>query len=229
MTTLGLVLVPFSYANAQAEILGNGLAGTNGVPIISGFSDTYIQGDSVDVTLSNALANTSGALVIGATASYSPLLGGVLVPSPNVVIPITTDSFGGFFTQVDLPTVSTAYLQLSIVDSGATQGLALSTAMAVSVSGQYRVPEFTVPENTKNICITFDEDIGDANGDNALTGLIVGGVDVNIGLIEYEYDEKNRKLTLPAFPGSTVRVTVRYPGTKPTSAEVSYVEAENEV
>ncbi|TPW07470.1 MAG: FG-GAP repeat-containing protein, partial [Acidimicrobiaceae bacterium] len=70
--------------------LGNGLAGANGVPALAG-EGTLQPGSSITLSLSGALANAPATLVIGLSQLGAPFKGGVLVPSPDLLL-------GGFVT-----------------------------------------------------------------------------------------------------------------------------------
>ncbi|MHC5211633.1 MAG: YncE family protein [Planctomycetota bacterium] len=65
--------------------LGSGLAGTHGVPALSGCG-SLLAGDTVTLSLSGALENTTAHLFIGATAVNLPFKGGTLVPSLDLTL-----------------------------------------------------------------------------------------------------------------------------------------------
>jgi hypothetical protein len=74
--------------------LGQGLAGTNGVPVLTG-SGTLQAGAPLTLALTSALENASTALVIGLVQIDAPFKGGVLVPRPDLILfGLTTNAFG---------------------------------------------------------------------------------------------------------------------------------------
>jgi hypothetical protein len=75
--------------------VASSLAGTGGLsPKLTGAGGTVVGGP-VSLTLTDALPNSTGFLFLGFSAINAPFLGGVLVPSPDVTIAITTDATGG--------------------------------------------------------------------------------------------------------------------------------------
>jgi hypothetical protein len=71
---------------AQWSFLGAGLAGTGGqVPLLTG-TGSLVGGTTATLTLSNALPNTTATLVIGLAQLNAPFKGGLLVPSPDVLV-----------------------------------------------------------------------------------------------------------------------------------------------
>ena len=70
--------------NAAWYDLGNGLAGTTGTPLMTG-DGTLKGGDLVTLTLSNALPNSSSALIVGLAQINAPFKGGTLVPSATII------------------------------------------------------------------------------------------------------------------------------------------------
>lgn len=76
--------------------LGNGLAGTHGLPTLTG--DGPLTANSVATfTVGNALENANGWTVYGLGISGGKLKGGTLVPSPDFFLgPFSTGPIGGF-------------------------------------------------------------------------------------------------------------------------------------
>jgi hypothetical protein len=110
--------------------VASGLAGTGGLtPALVGSGGTS-PGGPVALTLSQGLANTTGFLFLGFTTINAPFKGGVMVPSPDVIVPITTDATGGVVISSpypsgvpsDVPVWSQAWLN----DAGAILGVSAS-------------------------------------------------------------------------------------------------------
>jgi hypothetical protein len=114
--------------------LGQSLAGTNGAPELSG-TGTLATGSPITFTLRNANANAPSVLVIGTARLNLPLFGGVLVPSPDLLIQLNTDGAGGALLNLSTPAMpsgTTLYLQHWVFDLGAPSGLAVSNAVAAT-------------------------------------------------------------------------------------------------
>jgi hypothetical protein len=73
--------------------LGQSLAGAAGAPELYG-AGVLQAGSMLQLDVAHAPANALGAYVVGASAWLLPLFGGVLVPSPDVVLPLATDAYG---------------------------------------------------------------------------------------------------------------------------------------
>lgn len=71
----------------QWQDLGSALPGTLGPPLLEGFGNLF-SGSAYELRVSRFLTGTPGALVLGLQQSPQPILGGVLVPTPDLVIPI---------------------------------------------------------------------------------------------------------------------------------------------
>ena len=114
--------------------LGGGLAGTSGVPVFGAACD-QVLGQSVDFTLQGAAPNAPAFLVVGLGRVDLPLLGGVLVPSPDFVQPaLLTDGSGGASLQlswsVNQPAGFGLFYQYWILDPAGPQGFAISNALS---------------------------------------------------------------------------------------------------
>lgn len=123
---LGLGAPPFRN-------LGGAVAGTHGFPRLAG-TGTVTGGGSVSIDLTNALENTGGIWIVGLTAVNLPLLGGLLVPAPTVVLPLSTDAAGAaslpLVWPAGLPPGAQLVFQTWLTDPGAAQGLAASNGLA---------------------------------------------------------------------------------------------------
>jgi len=126
------------YANTLASpawpFLGDGLAGSNGLPVLEG--DGVLAPTSVvTLTLSNALPSSATALVIGLTSLGASFKGGVLVPTPDLVIPgLPVDPGGGLVLSGvwpgGIPGGVTIWFQHWINDLTAPQGLSASNGLS---------------------------------------------------------------------------------------------------
>ena len=113
--------------------LGNGLAGTHGVPVLAGCG-TLAAGDLVTLTLANARENASAFLVIGLAQLNAPFKGGTLVPSPDVIIgPLGTGAVGqlalGAPMAAGLPPGFAIHFQDWLADPAGVQGYAASNGL----------------------------------------------------------------------------------------------------
>ncbi|MFO0985342.1 MAG: hypothetical protein U1E76_27025 [Planctomycetota bacterium] len=115
------------------ENLGQGLAGTSGVPVLAGRGN-LTAGSEAELSLTDARPLAASPLVIGFSAVNLPLLGGVLVPAPDFVLTsLITNAKGGWLlgTQwpAGIPSGLELYLQTWIVDAGGPRGYAASNAL----------------------------------------------------------------------------------------------------
>ncbi len=113
--------------------LGHALAGTNGTPLLTG-TGALTSGSTVHWTLTNARNSATAWLVIGFSQIGFPFAGGLLVPSPDIVLPTATTSLGGFvldvFVPASLPSGQTISTQVWILDPLGIAGFAASNAIA---------------------------------------------------------------------------------------------------
>src|SRR5690606_8177155 len=87
-TVQGSCLRPFEGILEQD--LGAALPGSNGTP-----AQTVDYGSqTVSVDVAHAPVNQVGAVFVGFSAVNQPLFGGVLVPSPDVALPLASDAAG---------------------------------------------------------------------------------------------------------------------------------------
>jgi hypothetical protein len=115
--------------------LGNGLAGTLGVPTLTG-SGSLLGGQPVTLSLTNAPPNAPVIAVAGLNLLVQPVMGGVLVPSPDLLVvgAALTNANGQFSTTESWPAgvpggVST-YFQFWFPDPGAPLGFTATNALA---------------------------------------------------------------------------------------------------
>ena len=117
--------------------VGLGLAGTHGTPQLTG-SGPLIAGAPIAVALVGARENSSATLVVGLSLLAAPFKGGVLGPSPDVLLA----GFGtGAKGKIELPGTwptglasgFTIWAQWWIVDPAGAKGLAASNVVAGKV------------------------------------------------------------------------------------------------
>jgi subtilisin family serine protease len=110
--------------------LGFALPGS-GNPRLNG-SGVLAFGTPFGLQISGGPALASGALVIGLSRVDLPLAGGLLVPSPDVLVPVQLDA-NGSFSLTKLLNANQAglllYQQAWLLDSGAVAGLAATNAV----------------------------------------------------------------------------------------------------
>ncbi len=116
--------------------LGQGLAGSHGVPLLAG-SGTLAGGTLVSLTLGNALESSGAAVVIGFSALQAPFKGGVLVPVPDVLLTgLATDGLGGLSLSAlwptGVPSGFALFFQAWIGDAAGPMGLAASNGLCAT-------------------------------------------------------------------------------------------------
>lgn len=125
------------------ESLGGGLAGVSGVPSIS-VSGMLAPGEVVVFSVDNAAPNAVVVLVVGASIINLPIFGGIIIPSPDVLISTTSDSSG--HAEVSIPwtagLMTTSFWQWGVTDPSAVEGVAISKAVAVN-SNEYSLTDAT--------------------------------------------------------------------------------------
>lgn len=113
--------------------LGSALAGGAGTPHLTG-AGTLLAGDDITLSLTDAAPSAPTTLVVGLSELSAPFKGGLLVPSPDILISgLTTDAAG----QLDLsstwptglPPEVAIVLQHWITDALAPAGLAASNGL----------------------------------------------------------------------------------------------------
>jgi enediyne biosynthesis protein E4 len=114
--------------------LGNGLAGSHGVPAMEASGD-LLPGSTVTLTVTDALEDSSWLLILGSGISGAAFKGGVLVPSPDIALgPFTTGpagapSLAGAWQA--LPAGSALQLQAWISDPAATAGYSATNGLSL--------------------------------------------------------------------------------------------------
>jgi hypothetical protein len=128
-----------SYSNFTFEpywaLLGNALAGSAGTPSLRGLG-VLQPGEPMSVALSMAKPGAAAALVIGFGAGNIPFKGGVLVPTPDLVLaglPVsgagTLSLAGTWPAGVTVP----VFMQAWIADSAGPQGFAASNGLKANI------------------------------------------------------------------------------------------------
>lgn len=118
--------------------LGSGLAGSAGVPQLSG-TGSLVAGSSVTVTLGNAKPNALALLFVSTSSSPVPFKGGTLIPVPILAqLALVTSSAGGVVLPISpwpagLPSGSAIFWQYGIQDPGAVHGVALANALKATL------------------------------------------------------------------------------------------------
>jgi hypothetical protein len=129
-----------SYRSALRRLsrwsdLGQGLAGTQGVPVLDG-AGALAAGQSLQLALVQGPANGLGALVVGLSNLSLPFLGGTLVPFPDALEPLATDANGAFSVsfpvQSNFPSGLPLYVQIWLADQSAPQGFSASNALGTN-------------------------------------------------------------------------------------------------
>lgn len=117
---------------SQWSTLGPGLAGTAGVPLLEARGSMQ-AGELVTLAMTNARPFSSTTLVIGLSNLSVPFKQGVLVPTPDFLIPSLSDGFGEWILNViwppGVPPGVTSYYQFWVVDPAGPVGLAASNGV----------------------------------------------------------------------------------------------------
>ena len=116
--------------------LGHALAGTVGEPKLVG-SGNLCPGAPGSLVLSDARPGGTTWLVAGLSSLWAPFKGGVLLPSPDVVVPLPVDVFGGctvpFTFPIGIPEGTPIWFQHWIPDRAGPKGFAASNALLATV------------------------------------------------------------------------------------------------
>ncbi len=109
--------------------LGHGLSGDS-TPHLNVWGQTH-AGGLVTLSISSAAPTASGGLVVGFSQATVSFKGGVLVPSPDLIVPVGTDENGAWRIDAplsaEIPTGVPIFLQALITDDGAPSGFAFTT------------------------------------------------------------------------------------------------------
>lgn len=123
----------FFRFDANWTDLGNGLAGTGGLtPELVG-TGSLVPGAAASLVLSDALPGSQTWLLIGLSQIDAPFKGGVLVPSPDIVIPALPVFAGGGltlpFAWFTVPSGTAVFFQHWVLDPGGVLGFAASNGV----------------------------------------------------------------------------------------------------
>lgn len=119
--------------------LGNGTSGTNGVPLLGG-SGSLKPGSALHLRVASARPSTAGALILGPRQLHAPFLGHVLVPAPDLALPVGTDATGAVSLQAVWPGAPQAtrfYAQAWVIDSVGPSGLASTNGLRMQVPPEF--------------------------------------------------------------------------------------------
>ncbi len=111
--------------------LGNGLAGTSGEPVLE-LTGTLVGGTTIDLSLTNAAPASTAFFIVGTSAVFAPLKGGVLVPAADVVVGLGTGAGTlafGFVWPVGVPPGFQTWYQAWVQDAGGPSGFAASNGV----------------------------------------------------------------------------------------------------
>lgn len=114
------------------------LSGANGPPRLQS-TDPLFANTTVVFTIDKALGSTMGWFVIGLSNLSAPFKGGVLLPNPDFVLPISTNPDGtATITGVwpaGLPVGFTAYYQAWFIDAAGVLGFSATNAISSTLTG----------------------------------------------------------------------------------------------
>jgi len=115
--------------------LGQGLAGSNGVPRLTG-SGTLTASSTVSWSLAAARATAPALFLVGFRRIQLPILGGMLVPAPDLQVLAATDGAGAASVSVrlaqSLPPGQEACVQVWVLDAAGPYGWAAANAIAAA-------------------------------------------------------------------------------------------------
>lgn len=113
---------------------GEALAGPSGTPRLDALGERAI-GSTATFQVSEAPGSALGWLVLGSTRSDTPIAGGLLVPTPDLLVAFATGPLGRYlvdftFPAVTVPPGSSLFMQAWILDPAAPQFVVASQAVA---------------------------------------------------------------------------------------------------
>lgn len=133
-TVVDVVLTPLSPAGCWTD-LGQGKAGVSGVPALLGVGQPS-AGASGELRLAHAAPTSTAHLVVGLALLAAPFKDGVMVPRPDLILPIGTDGDGAFTLPYTLPgglpPGFDLWFQCWIEDAAASYGLSASSALQMT-------------------------------------------------------------------------------------------------
>jgi arylsulfatase B len=114
--------------------LGGGVGGIVGVPELVG-TGSLVSGTTTTITLSQAASHAAGAVVLGWAVGNAPFLCGVMIPTVDNLIWVTTDSVGrvtGTVPWPALPPLTQVTFQAWIGDAAAPCGYSASNGLTAT-------------------------------------------------------------------------------------------------
>ncbi|HZL99166.1 MAG TPA: hypothetical protein VFD43_02845, partial [Planctomycetota bacterium] len=112
--------------------LGAGLPGAAGVPVLRACGSLQ-PGEATSFLVGWAAPGAAGALVLGVAQAGLPFKGGVMVPAPDLILPLLTDADGawsiGFPWLHGVPHGFSFHAQAWIADAGAPAGFAATPGL----------------------------------------------------------------------------------------------------
>lgn len=112
--------------------LGGAVGGAAGAPLLQA-EGQLVAGTPMAFVVDGAPALAGGSYVIGATAIGVPFKGGVLVPAPDLLLPVATDALGAIETAFTvpggLPSGAALFVQCWLSDASAPSKFAGSNAI----------------------------------------------------------------------------------------------------
>jgi hypothetical protein len=110
------------------------VAGILGMPKLTG-TGSLVPGTTTTITISRAAPGATGALVSGWEVANLPFLCGVLLPSPDHLLPITSDQTGsvsGSISWPALPSLTPVTFQAWFQDAAAPCGYSASNGLTAT-------------------------------------------------------------------------------------------------
>ncbi len=121
--------------STQWSDLGQGLSGTSGVPRLTG-SGSLTAASTVTWSLTSARHTAPALFVVGFRRIQFPIFGGMLVPSPDAQVLVTTDTLGAASVSVrlaqSLRSGQEVAVQVWVLDPAGPFGWAASNAVAAA-------------------------------------------------------------------------------------------------
>jgi hypothetical protein len=112
--------------------VGNALAGVKGLPILNA-NGSLIAGTPIAFQVLNGKNNGQAAFFVGVSAINASFKGGVLVPAPDIVLPIVLNSTGFFVLSATwpagIPSGFKTWYQTWIADAAGIKGFAATNGI----------------------------------------------------------------------------------------------------
>jgi Beta-propeller repeat len=129
-----LAVLKFDLALLPWRVLGDGLGGTYGeIPNLAG-RGALTPGSITRLSVRGARPSGVAWMVVGFSTIELPLLGGTLVPSPDIALPFPTGAQGSIDASFSWPSLAAGtnvWFQCWSYDPGAPEGWAASNALRV--------------------------------------------------------------------------------------------------